>query len=352
MTCEDRRRCSESHRSRSGDRRFQLFQSRRRAQAGWIIAALLGISPPPRCVVAQALKLELLKERPIEALRSFRASDAVRHLLVDGDQRTWVLQASRALAFGRTGNLLRTGAESLNIVAPARILAMGDGRIGIHDLAGRLVVLFMDHNLEPVVMNPRQHTFDVCVSGDTLIFAGLDNGRLLHAYTIGGSYLRSFATFRQDASGLVGRAISVGVLACSQRIYLLGRRLFGDIKAFTTNGDPLWTAHLPGFRRPGISAVNGGIRIAEAPGQSHTLVTLLWVAEDVLLAQASTFRAAATDAKRVTWLVSTSGDAVTSDSLLPPVLFAVDGLLYALDESKGRVVAFEYRVHRRGHRSN
>lgn len=173
--------------------------------------------------------------------------------------------------------------------APMGLDVDANGRVHVMDARNARISMYepTDGELQHVEDTPGVRGYDVCALGDRRYVLRPNNGAVLHEVDRDGTVVRSFAPpeplDRETATRFAGAdaaairwSNNLGALHCdvaSGRVLLLSQRL-PLLRAFSTDGEPLWRVTLAGFNpaRWERGRDGRGIRMGPDPesGTAHT----------------------------------------------------------------------------------
>lgn len=194
---------------------------------------------------------------------------------------------------------------------------------------------------------------DLCVLDSALVVQGTAAGLpILHLFSQQGELNRSFGQIYNSPNISINEAIgSTGRLVCdgdNKLVIYAPRGALGEVRAYRTDGTPVWRTIFANFRANRMEDHPGGWRVTVSPDGVHSLHALTAIPGRGLLVQ-WTYRtydeivARASYGTILSYLLNpVTGEPIGPDTTLPPILAATDStVLVAYEDPEPR---FEVRA--------
>ncbi|MGH7483905.1 MAG: 6-bladed beta-propeller [Longimicrobiales bacterium] len=126
--------------------------------------------------------------------------------------------------------------------------------------------------------------FDACILDDHIYVYGMRPGRtsVIHAYSLDGASIRSFAEGYRRGNRVIQRQLSRGLIACVEkaRIVLVAPFALPVVRAYSLSGDLLWWIELKDFLPVEITETPTGGSLLRFPEPGHHVTATLVPSND------------------------------------------------------------------------
>lgn len=194
---------------------------------------------------------------------------------------------------------------------------------------------------------------DLCALDSVLVVQGSAAGLpILHLFSLQGELNRSFGQIYNSPNISINEAIgSTGRLVCdgdNKLVIYAPRGALGEVRAYRTDGTPVWRTTFANFKANRMEDQPGGWRVTVSPDGVHSLHALTAIPGRGLLVQ-WTYRTYDEIVARASYgtilsflLDPATGQPIGPDTTLPPILAATDStVLIAYEDPEPR---FEVRA--------